>query len=629
MAFAQPMALLAFLLFIPIVLLYLLKQRRRRVQVSTLLFWDQILKDEHSVTSLTRLRKLLSLLLQLLFVALLTLALARPVFSRDMLGARRMVVLLDTSGSMNVIEDGGTRFELAKKRAEEIIRGMAQGDSLMLVSVAEMPDIVLPFTDSRRDLLEALESLGPSHGGTDFAAAFQLLDHLPPDKRKTSVYIVTDGAFDPVEKDFPEELRFAYVPVGAATDNVGITSFRLRPLPASPRDFEIMFEATNASKTEKTVTFDVQVGGRLIDAGELTLGPGASEVRTVRQFSREGGAVEVALASEDAFPLDDRAYGVLPDPEALPVRLVTEGNLFLESALLTDDEIALETVAPVDYAATEGAPAVTVFDRWAPETTPPGNVIFIGAWPADLGLATEGDLAEPLITDWERDHPVNRHLHLTNIAIRKAVRVKEAPEYQTLIRSFADPLVLLHEGEDGKRLAIAFDTTDSDLPLRVAFPILVANAIRHMAAVETGDVWQGPALGEVLTAEAWDRYLPRHADGDAHGSVARVLRPGEDLPEGPVEEAADPPAAVTVDRAGVYTAVLADGDRVPLFAANLDNRRESWIAPSEKLPVTSSRPLMEVDDGFRVGAEPWFVLALLALALLSVEWVLFHRRRVE
>ena len=64
MGFAQPI-MLAFLgLFIPVIALYLLKQRRRRVQVSTLLFWDKILKDEQTVTSLTRLKKILSLLLQ-------------------------------------------------------------------------------------------------------------------------------------------------------------------------------------------------------------------------------------------------------------------------------------------------------------------------------------------------------------------------------------------------------------------------------------------------------------------------------------------------------------------------------------------------------------------------------------
>src|SRR5262245_45660285 len=102
MTFAQPWALAFFGLFIPVILLYLLKQRRRRIEVSTLMFWDKILRDEQTVTSITKLKKLLSLLLQLLFISLLTLAAARPSLSGKLTGARRIVLLLDNSASMLV-----------------------------------------------------------------------------------------------------------------------------------------------------------------------------------------------------------------------------------------------------------------------------------------------------------------------------------------------------------------------------------------------------------------------------------------------------------------------------------------------------------------------------------------------
>src|SRR5437762_13936841 len=114
MSFAAPMAFLFFALFIPTILLYLLKQRRRRVEVSTLMFWDSILRDERTVTSIARLKKLLSLLLQLLFITLLTLAVARPLLSVKLTGARRIVMFLDTSASMLVDEGGRTRVELGR-----------------------------------------------------------------------------------------------------------------------------------------------------------------------------------------------------------------------------------------------------------------------------------------------------------------------------------------------------------------------------------------------------------------------------------------------------------------------------------------------------------------------------------
>jgi hypothetical protein len=632
MAFAQPWALLFFLLFIPIILLYLLKQRRRRVQVSTLLFWDQILRDEQSVTSFTKLRKLLSLLLQLLFVTFLALALARPVFSKDLLGARRMVLFLDNSASMTVQEKDGTRFEQAKAKAEDIIRGMSLGDSLMLVTVADAPDIVAPFTDSRKALRDALEKVEVSHGATRFDEAFALLKHLPPDKRKTRVYVISDGAFEPVEADVPPEMQFAYLKIGEAKENIGITSFQLRPLPASPRDFEILFEVANDTQKPQTVPYTVSVSGNLIDAGELTLAAGGTQVHSVRQFSQQGGEVELQVEYDDPFPLDNRAHAVLPAPERIPALLVTDGNLFLESALVTDDEIALETVAPSAYAPEKlQGPhrPIIIFDRWAPPATPEGHAIFIGAWPADLGVQASGELDNPIITEWEQDHPVARHLHLTNVSIQKAVAVTPAEEFAPIIQSFENPLVLLRERPQGQHLVVAFDTTESDLPLRVAFPILIANTVRHMAAVSQDEGWLGPKVGEILLPADLEKRLPRHAVEEGETIVA-VARPGEDLPE--PKEGEQPPGkleSVPVTRAGVYRAALSSGEQAPLFAANLCSAGESRIAPSPTLPVRGDKSLPAIEGGLRLGTEPWFVLALLALTLTAAEWGLFHRRLVE
>jgi len=223
--FAQPWFLAGFALFIPVILLYLLKQRRRHVEVSTLMFWDKILRDEQTVTSLTRLKKLLSLLLQLLFISLLTLAAARPNLPGNVTGARRIVLLLDTSASMLVREGNRTRFDLAIDQAHRVVRGMSIGDSLMLVTVAADADMVFPFTDNRKDLHDAIDRVRPTHGATEFKKALRLVEQLPADERETHVYLVTDGAFDPIDIQPPAKTRFAYRRVGTRSDNVGISAF--------------------------------------------------------------------------------------------------------------------------------------------------------------------------------------------------------------------------------------------------------------------------------------------------------------------------------------------------------------------------------------------------------------------
>lgn len=635
MSFLTPLAFLGFLLFIPVILLYLLKQRRRRIVVSTLLFWDEILRDEHSVASITKLRKILSLLLQLLVLLLLILALAQPILARDTLGARRIVILLDTSASMLTTEERGNRFELARTHAKDIVAGMASGDTAMLVSVGANAETVMPFTTSRRTLQEALEGLDAGHGGTNFAAAFALLKMLPPDERETWVYVVGDGAFDPVPFEGGEKTRFAYLPTGVTRDNVGITAFQVRPLPALPRDFEIMFTVANETDAEVTLPFEIRVAGDLVDAGELTVPARGAADHSLRQFSAEGGEVLLVADWEDALPLDNTAYAVLPPAVTVPVALVTEGNYFMESALMTGDGIELESMTPAQYGerAASLEAKVVIFDGWVPETAPAAHAIYVGQWPAGLGINATGPLNDPIITEWDHDHPVNRHLQLSNISLEAGQRLEAPANFTPLIQSFDSPLVLLDESAPHMAMVVGFNTTASDLPLRVAFPILVANAIQHMTGGGDQNAWLAPAMGTVLGPDDLARYAGER-------KVVEVLPPAIEMDaetEELIEEdaastevtPAPAPGAVNVDRAGVYLARSDTGEPFPLFAANVNNRRETNLAVSEALPVKSETPLQEITDGFRIGAAPWRILAIAALALLFLEWGLFHRRWVE
>ena len=71
MNFLSPTAFLLFGLAAPIVMLYILRLRRRREPVSTLMFWEQIFREKQTTSLFQKLKHLLSLLLQLLFLALL------------------------------------------------------------------------------------------------------------------------------------------------------------------------------------------------------------------------------------------------------------------------------------------------------------------------------------------------------------------------------------------------------------------------------------------------------------------------------------------------------------------------------------------------------------------------------
>ena len=622
MGFANPLSLLFFGLFAPVILLYLLKQRRRRVLISTLMFWDRILKDEQTVTSITKLKKIISLLLQLLFISLLSLSLARPLLSEKITGARRIVLVVDISASMNVQNEDQTRFKIARDKAKAVVQGMSMGDSLMLVAMSSKPDVVCPFSDQKRVLLDAVEGLSVSHSDTDFKAALDLLHHLSPDERETHVYIISDGAYETVDYDPPPNCWFAYIPVGLEENNMGITAFQLRPLPASPRDFQIHIALSNQTDEEQTAPLELWINQDLIDAHEITIPAHSSVAKNYKQFSAQGGEVRVVLDYADAFMLDNEAYAVLPAPDPIKVLLVQEKNLFLETALHTDDEVDLQVVEPSLYEDNADYD-VTVFANWSPAETPEGDLIFINRFPDDLGLRVTGQIEKPLITDFDRDHPINQHLLFTNVSIEQAIRIDADDSYQVLVSSFDDPLVLLG-GKDGSKVMVtAFDTLSSDLPLRVSFPILIANAIRHLAdRGETGR-WDNPDIGEIFAISDVERFLSSEQIDQAT-AVMTIVKPDEQAITIGAES-----GLLEVDQVGFYRMKTGQDDTAPLFTANLANANESKIKPSPTLPIRSPNPIQEIKQGFRMGLEPWYFLIILALLLIVVEWVLYHRRIIE
>src|SRR3982750_567333 len=100
MALLTPIALVGALLAIPIVLLYMLRLRRREVVVSSTFLWQQIVRDNEANTPWQRLRRNLLLFLQLIILALLVLALARPFITVPAVTTGQIELLLDASASM-------------------------------------------------------------------------------------------------------------------------------------------------------------------------------------------------------------------------------------------------------------------------------------------------------------------------------------------------------------------------------------------------------------------------------------------------------------------------------------------------------------------------------------------------
>ena len=160
-------------------------------------------------------------------------------------------------------------------------------------------------------------------------------------------------------------------------------------------------------------------------------------------------------------------------------------------------------------------------------------------------------------------------------------------------------------------VALAFDVRASDLPLRVAWPLLLLNTIDHFVQERDGFV------SSYETGETW------HVPVGGGARVATIIDPRGHAREVPVVDGRAVYAGV---RAGMYTLVAGDEDTEERFAANLGPGSESVIDPPDEVVlagVTAGEP-SRGEAGVR--QEIWIWLVLLALGILLVEWLTYHRR---
>ena len=624
MNFLSPTAFLLFGLAAPIVALYILKLRRRREPVSTLLFWEQIFREKQTTSLFQKLKHLLSLLLQLLFLALLVLALARPQFAFMTKSARQIILIIDRSASMNAIDDTVSCLESVKQSTLQMVDNLRFIDEMMVISCHTQPVIHSPFTNHQKSLRDAIESIDPTDIKTDLQPALAVAHSVAQTKPNPEIIVFSDFHQIPdtlfAQQESPEtqlsEAKVRLVSVSLGEEgNVGITQLRVRKSLVNAFDYQTLLTVVNASVEEQVFNVELYLNDALLDVRPYTLAPGESRSELFTNFTMEGGKLKAVLDVEDVLSTDNVAYAALPKREQIPVLLVTPNNPFLENALAVDEKLDLTVVSPDQYDPETGAYDVTIFDRYSPPTLGDGNYMFI--YPPKSGAIWQiGELLEtPIITEWERKHPILRHVHLDNVQITEAYQVQVPATANVLVRSFEDPLLIVEESQDRRIVFIAIDTLKSDLPLRIAFPLIVANTIQW---------FQGKSEIEEYHLQTGEILKKRIDEAAAIESVTIVGPTGESW-EVPVEK-----GELLFDRTsvvGFYELKIGEDEQV--WAVNLTDAAESQIHAAEGVEDLLEEKKVVLGGTALLNYPPWIYLVLLAVLLSAVEWFLYQRRRID
>jgi hypothetical protein len=608
-----------------IILLYLLKLKRRPLPVSTLLFWQRILQDSRRRALFQRLRQFFSLLLHLIIFALILGALAHPTLDRQISEGASTVLIVDARARMQAIEpDGSSRFAKAKNEAVSVVRQAGASRQMALIAVDAGARVVIPFTDDEKALREGLAKLAPTDAGGDLESAVTLAGELLASRGGARrVIVFTDRAPDATERADQKTPR-DYVAVGTARDNLAITRFSTRPVLTSPQTSEVLLEVANFGRAPAKANVELAYDGQLLDVKPLSIEPGGHFVQVFptvpRPSNNARGWLTARLDSHDALAADDVAYAVLPVDPPKRVLLVTKGNWFLEKLLAADQTIAFELIAPDSYNDSLASKFDAVIcDNFVPAHFDlhggAGNFFFFKQTPFNTA---DPALDQPLISDLDTRHPALRLVNLQNISLLHASAMALPKEdgwtWQAPVRSFEHPLMITGEQRGGTRriAALALDIGDSDLPLRVAFPLLVSNTLHWLAGEESAPVL-GRRAGETLPLAAGESV---RAEPETPWKTAAA-----DAPKAPEQHTLFQPLTN-----GFYEWQTPGASH--WLAVNTFSEAESDLRLANA-PAASALELPSIPLARLTGWPLWQYLAAAALLLFALEWWLFHRRRTE
>ncbi len=195
MNFLTPAFLALAALAVPIILLYMLRLRRREVRVSSSMLWQRLMQDREANAPWQKLRRNLLLILQLLILAALVFALARPYIPVPSVASGSVALLLDASASMNATDlpGGQTRFEAAQERARALVGDLGAGEVMTVIAVGDTPQVLTPPTADRATLREAINRARPTAALADWSAALTLAGASIAGREEATIVIISDG----------------------------------------------------------------------------------------------------------------------------------------------------------------------------------------------------------------------------------------------------------------------------------------------------------------------------------------------------------------------------------------------------------------------------------------------------
>jgi len=533
-----------------------------------------------------------------------------------------------------------SRWEAARLEALDRLAPLRQGDVATVILMGTRP-VTLTATDdaSLIALRERLALIAQPGGRADLDAALALAGDLFLPNLDRQVVVISDGAVtaDPAVVagvDAPVTLVIAGAAEGdEERANLAVIDLSERPSPSGDGTVGLYTSVANFGPRSLTVPVSLQGDGLEIGRSDVTIAGGGA-VEPLRWVLPPGVAeLSVRIEQADSLTADNTA-SLLPgeaDAATIAPRILLVSDLpgALARALSAIENVQL-TIEPGDNLAAiaAGGYDLVFFYRAAPSTETLAKIDTASLWvgpPVGGPFATAEGVADPKVTRVRAGDPLLTGVDLSGATFGPTPIFTLNAGDEEIVGATDGPLLFRTEVNDQPAVVLTVDPETSNLPKRVAFPVLIANMVEALApdgipaAIPLGE----PLVYEPRASTASVKIVPPSGEPALLPVFSMETADKDDLSTGSVSRDI---VYTDTGATGVYTVTETDAAGNDLgtthFVVNAGHPRESDLRIDPNLAsalATASGSGVTAQREERV--DLWPLLALIALLVIVAEWM--------
>ncbi len=618
-----------------VVFLYVFNKKKNIVHVPSLIPWG-ILKED---TVRSRVFKIdLLFLLQILLILLLVFFLAKPYLKSSIINisGKNVVLIIDSSASMQTVEDNESRFDKARSQALEMVGKLGQWDKMMVITSDYSSRVVSDFTDDKTRLNKAINDLMPKDTGTDLDEGVSLGVSFLKNVERGEMYVLTDRLPSSINFTNLQSGNIKFITFGEKSANVAITSLDVyQDMFKDYTEREAYVTIQNYSNDSKTVRLSVFLNDEIIMEEEFELAGNEQKTLSVLNLNAPG-ILKASMQTDDFLSVDNTAYAIINEIKPINILLVCDNYRLKDE--LEKIEQSTHRIIVTQIATSEYEPEVikdydaAIFHKFIPDINPGINSLYIMPYlqAEDVKegntfrnvLISENNLVlQVKILDWDDTHPVMTHLNnLDDLNIKSAFTMKP-PDWSIPLIKISDivndaPIAFAGWYEGEKIITLGFDLASFDFSKSEGLRMLIMT----LNIIQWLNPYEAVGNNKVLTG---GQYRLNYT---LTGNIEIVTPENEVLKYDVKDDATEADFVFNkIEYTGEYK--ISGADFNSRFVANLFDENESRIAPEStddeelKFEEKEAETLIK-DEKTEFGKY----LLLLVPFILFIEWLLYYKK---